>query len=193
MKKVKFIKISTVTLLFTLGIFSYSCKDKIESMDEIEMQNEIEEDDNLNEIDTVKVSANDFSMQNEAGETFNTESLRGKVVFINFWATWCPPCIKEMPSIEQLKKSYDGNDNIVFLLVDVDGKMEKSKAFMQKNKFDLEVSIPDGNIPPTLLGNAIPTTIILDKNGDITGKLEGAYDYSNPEMKKALDKLVAQN
>lgn len=193
MKKRKFIKISTFSLIFTLGVFSYSCKDKVNSSDEIEIQNEVDEDDNLEEIDTVNVSSNDFSMLNEAGEKFNTESLRGKVVFINFWATWCPPCIKEMPSIEQLKKSYDGNDDIVFLLVDVDGKMEKSKAFMQKNNFDLQVSIPDSNIPSTLLGNAIPTTIILDKNGQIAGKLEGAYDYSNPEMKKALDELLTQS
>ena len=193
MKKRKFIKISTFSLIFTLGVFSYSCKDKVNSSDEIEIQNEVDEDDNLEEIDTVNVSSNDFSMLNEAGEKFNTESLRGKVVFINFWATWCPPCIKEMPSIEQLKKSYDGNDDIVFLLVDVDGKMEKSKAFMQKNNFDLQVSILDSNIPSTLLGNAIPTTIILDKNGQIAGKLEGAYDYSNPEMKKALDQLLTQS
>jgi thiol-disulfide isomerase/thioredoxin len=56
------------------------------------------------------------------GNTVSLKSLKGKVVFINFWAAGCPPCIHEMPSIKKLKQSFNGNDNIVFLMVDVDAK-----------------------------------------------------------------------
>lgn len=194
MKKGNALKIGALTLLLGMGLFSYSCKSKSEKEgDEIQMEEGISEDGNLETMDSAPLGANDIRLMDENENVFSTESLRGKVVFINFWATWCPPCIKEMPSIYNLKKSFDGNDDIVFLLIDVDGKMEKSKAFMEKNNFDLPVSIPNGNIPPTLLGNAIPTTVILDKKGDIAWRLEGGYDYDNPEIKKALDELVAQN
>ena len=194
MKKGNAIKISAFTLILALGLFSYSCKSKSEKEgNDIQIEEGISEEENLETIESVPLGTHDIRLKDENETIFSTESLRGKVVFINFWATWCPPCIKEMPSIYNLKKSFDGNDEIVFLLVDVDGKMEKSKAFMEKNKFDLPVSIPDSDIPTSLLGNAIPTTVILDQNGDIVWRLEGGYDYNNPEIKKALDELIAQN
>lgn len=194
MKKGNALKIGALTLLLGMGLFSYSCKSKSDKeVNEIQMEEGISEEGNLESMDSAPLGANDIQLMDENENVFSTESLRGKVVFINFWATWCPPCIKEMPSINNLKKSFEDNHDIVFLLIDVDGKMEKSKAFMEKNNFDLPVSIPNGNIPPTLLGNAIPTTVILDKKGDIAWKLEGGYDYNNPEIKKALDELVAQN
>ena len=194
MKKGNALKISAFTLILAMGLFSYSCKSKTEEgVSDNQIEEGISEEENLETIDSMPLGANDIQLKDENDTVFTTQELRGKVVFINFWATWCPPCIKEMPSIYNLKKTFDGNDEIVFLLVDVDGKMEKSKAFMEKNNFDLPVSIPNGNIPPTLLGNAIPTTVILDKKGDIAWRLEGGYDYDNPEIKKALDELVAQN
>ena len=105
----------------------------------------------------------DISFKGEDGKPVTLSSLKGKVVFINFWATWCPPCIHEMPSINELRQSFKGNDDIVFMMVDVDNKMEKSSAFMQENKYDLPVYVPVSNIPSDYLGSAIPTTVILEK------------------------------
>lgn len=137
--------------------------------------------------------ASDVLFMNENGQEVSIKSLKGKVVFINFWATWCPPCIHEMPSIHKLKERYKGNDHIVFLMVDVDGKMEKSKAFMKKNNYDLQVYIPKSSIPPNFLGRAIPTTVILDKNGGMITRLEGGRDYTSPEIIQALDELIQNN
>ena len=117
--------------------------------------------------------------------------LKGKVVFINFWATWCPPCVHEMPSINDLKKRYKDNPNIVFLMVDVDGDYEKSKKFMEENKFDLPVHIPNGDIPSRFLGSSIPTTVILDQTGKMIARMEGGRDYTDPELIKAMDDLLA--
>jgi thiol-disulfide isomerase/thioredoxin len=137
--------------------------------------------------------ANDVSFKDENGKDITLSSLKGKVVFINFWATWCPPCIHEMPSINTLKQSFNGNDDIVFLMVDVDGTMEKSKAFMTENKYDLQVYIPNGEIPQDFLGNAIPTTVILNKKGEMVDRMEGGRDYAAPEIKKALNDLILNN
>jgi thiol-disulfide isomerase/thioredoxin len=134
-----------------------------------------------------------IAFKDENGKTVSVNSLKGKVVFINFWATWCPPCIHEMPSINELKKSFNGNEDIVFLMVDVDNKMDKSTTFMQEKGFDLPVFVPASNIPSDYLGGAIPTTVILDKSGDMIARMEGGRDYTDPEIAKALNELVNSN
>ena len=73
-----------------------------------------------------------------SGRTIDISKQKGKVLFINFWATWCPPCIQEMPSINTLKKQLNEKD-ILFLMVDVDDNYKKSSKFMEKNKYDLPV------------------------------------------------------
>ena len=135
----------------------------------------------------------DVSFIGENGKAVSLASLKGKVVFINFWATWCPPCIHEMPSINKLKQSFAGNDKIVFLMVDVEGKMKESMAFMEKNKYDLPVYIPGSDIPAEYLGSSIPTTVILSKSGDMMARIEGGRDYTSPEMVKVLNELVESN
>ncbi|WP_426791497.1 TlpA family protein disulfide reductase [Sphingobacterium sp. WOUb80] len=134
-----------------------------------------------------------ISFKDKDGKTVMLSSLKGKVVFINFWALWCPPCIEEIPSIHKLKQTFIGSQDIVFLMVDVDNKMDKSLSYMEKNKFDLDVFVPNSDIPDNYLGNAIPTTVILNKSGDMIEHLEGGRDYSSPEMVKMLKELVDSN
>ena len=135
---------------------------------------------------------NDITFQDGNGKLIALNDLKGKVVFINFWATWCPPCIQEMPSINELKAKFEGNENIVFLMVDVDGKYKKAQTFMNKRKFNLPVYVPHSEIPKEFLGGAIPTTVILDKKGAIAIRLEGGRDYSAPEMRRGLQQLIAE-
>lgn len=139
----------------------------------------------------VPTTATDVSFKDKSGNVVQLNDLKGKVVFINFWATWCPPCIHELPSIDQLRQSLKDNKDIVFLMVDVDGDIDKSSAFMAENKYDLPLYVPAGDIPPTFLGQSIPTTVILDRSGKIAERLEGSRDYGTPEIKKALQDLAS--
>lgn len=125
-----------------------------------------------------------------SGKTVSLSSLRGKVIFINFWATWCQPCIQEMPSIDQLKMTFKGSNEIVFLMVDVNNSLQKSQAYMDKKHYDLQVYTPITNIPSTFLGNAIPTTVVLDKKGMMAARIEGGRDYKSPEIIQFLTGLV---
>ena len=127
--------------------------------------------------------------KNEAGEAVNLADLKGKVVFINFWATWCPPCIAEMPSINKLHQQFKDNKNVVFLMVDVDNNLEKSIKFMKNKKFDLKVFTPASQIPPNYLGGSIPTTLLINKNGEMVFKHEGGADYTNTEFVNYLYKI----
>ncbi|WP_312190479.1 TlpA disulfide reductase family protein [Sphingobacterium sp.] len=133
----------------------------------------------------------DVSFKDKDGKVLQLSALRGKVVFINFWATWCPPCIHELPSIDQLSQSLKDNKDIVFLMVDVDGDIGKSSSFMAENKYDLPLYVPESEIPAEFLGQSIPTTVILDKAGKIVERLEGSRDYGTPEIKKALQDIAS--
>jgi thiol-disulfide isomerase/thioredoxin len=130
------------------------------------------------------------SFRDGDGKTVDLTSLKGKVVFINFWATWCPPCIAEMPSIDALYGKFKDNEHVVFLMVDVDGNYEKSDSFMKKHHYALKVVSPAGEIPPVFMQGAVPTTVILDKEGKMVYRQEGAANYNSPELVDMMRQLV---
>jgi thiol-disulfide isomerase/thioredoxin len=125
------------------------------------------------------------------GQRISLSALKGKVVFINFWATWCLPCIAEMPSIHAFYQKFKDNPNVVFLMVDVDGNFKKSEKFMQRRNFDLKVWNVASAIPETYLSNSIPTTIILDKQGQLIFRHEGGADYKNKDFQESINKLAS--
>ena len=127
--------------------------------------------------------------KDENGKTINLSDLKGKVVFINFWATWCPPCIAEMPSINKLSEKFKDNSDVVFLMVDMDANMKKSQKFIQKHGYSLKVYIPASQISPEYFAGALPTTLLFDKSGKLVFKHEGGADYSNTEFEKFLNSL----
>ncbi|WP_069658434.1 TlpA family protein disulfide reductase [Arcticibacter eurypsychrophilus] len=126
----------------------------------------------------------------QKGNTINLSDQKGKVIFMNFWATWCPPCIAEMPSIDKLYAKYKNNKNVMFIMVDVDGKMEASLAFMKKKNLSLPVYISAGAIPKEYFSGSMPTTVILDKFGNLAFHHLGGADYGNPEVTAFIDKLA---
>ena len=128
--------------------------------------------------------------ENSDGKNINLSDQKGKVVFINFWATWCPPCIAEMPSIDELHEKFKSNKNVFFIMVDTDHDFSKSVPFIKKHQFTFPVYQANNRIPENLLGSAIPTTVIFDKKGKMVFKHEGAADYSNPKMPAYLLQLL---
>jgi thiol-disulfide isomerase/thioredoxin len=133
----------------------------------------------------------DISFLDDQGTIIKLSSLKGKVVFINFWATWCPPCIAELPSINKLHNQLSVNKNIVFLLVDADNDFKKSLPFMAKHNFKLPVYTAIGTVPENMLGNSIPATAVINKQGEMVFHHEGAADYSDPEFANYLVNLSA--
>lgn len=124
------------------------------------------------------------------GKSFDTKDQKGKVLFINFWATWCPPCIAEMPSINEMYARYKSNRKVMILEVDVDGNFSKSVPFMKKNKYQLPVYNLASEPPEGFLSAAIPTTVIIDKTGAIVARHEGGADYADKAFYKYLDGLI---
>nr|WP_262903535.1 TlpA disulfide reductase family protein [Niabella beijingensis] len=123
------------------------------------------------------------------GETHTLKSLRGKVVFINFWATWCPLCIAEMPAINELYTSFKNNPAIVFLLVDADNDLPKAMAFLKEKRLGLPVSSVRGAIPTSWYNGTLPTTLVLDKTGTLVYHHEGVADYNSKKFREFLEGL----
>lgn len=134
-----------------------------------------------------------FEMVDADGKAVNMEDLKGKVVFMNFWATWCPPCIAEMPSIQTLYDKVKDDKDIVILTVEVEGKRDKVAKFMERKKLSLPVVYPNSSIPTEFFNGSLPTTVILDKKGNIAHTTMGMADYSGQDIVDFLNELKGMN
>jgi thiol-disulfide isomerase/thioredoxin len=128
-----------------------------------------------------------WQLQGETGEIFNFNEAKGKVVVINFWATWCPPCIAEMPSLEKLYNSYNGE--VVFLFVS-DEKQEVISKFKQKHNYEFEVHSALTAFPKEFDVTSIPRTFVIDKNGNIVIDKTGAANWYSDKVIATLEDLL---
>jgi len=126
-----------------------------------------------------------FAMQDIDGKTVNLQSLKGKKVFVNLWASWCPPCRREMPSIEKLAKAAD-KDKVAFVLISLDDDFDKAKAFAKRQRLSLPIYYPAESLPSLFNVQAIPTTFIFDEEGNLFHRIDGGDDYDTESYRKLL-------
>ncbi|GHB67335.1 TlpA family protein disulfide reductase [Persicitalea jodogahamensis] len=126
-----------------------------------------------------------FSVRTLDGKSVELSELRGKVVFLNQWATWCPPCRAEMPAIQKLYESVD-QSKIAFVMLSLDDSDQKARDFVQEKAFTFPVYLPAGPLPAAFASEAIPTTIILDPNGQIRQRIEGIANYDTDGFRQYL-------
>jgi len=112
---------------------------------------------------------------------------KGKVAFISYWATWCPPCIAELPSIQKLYADY-GNQ-IDFVLI-TDETPEKAQQFLTKKQYKLPVFTSRMATPAVLSERSIPTNYLIDQSGKIVIKEKGASDWNSKKVRAILDGLL---
>lgn len=124
------------------------------------------------------------------GIPVNTAALRGKIVFINFWATWCPPCIAEMGAVNSLYNKLKSDPHFVFMLVDADGDLVSAGAFMKKHGYNLPVYRVSGPVPSALYSGTLPTTLIIDTSGVVVQRHEGIANYDTQKMEAFMKSLA---
>ena len=133
-----------------------------------------------------------ITFSDSSGKIINTTALKGKVIFINFWATWCPPCIAEMPNVNDLYKQYKNQPNVVFILADVDNDYKKAISFIKAHHYDLPVYTIASNIPQNIMDGTIPTTLVLDKAGRLVFRHTNTANYNNSKFNSYLNMLIKQ-
>jgi len=137
-----------------------------------------------------RMTPNDFTLQRLSGGSVSLSSLRGSVVILNFWATWCPPCRTEMPSMEILYQRYK-NQGLEMLAVDLREDADTVRRFIQRNGYTFPVLLDlDGRVGGIYGIQSIPTTFIIDRDGMIIGRVVGSIYWNTAEMFAAIESLL---
>ncbi len=124
-----------------------------------------------------------FAMKDLQGNDVNLQSLKGKKVMVNLWASWCPPCRAEMPSIEKLYASVD-KEKVAFVLLSFDNDPEAARKFKQSNQLTPPVYFPSEKPPAMFNTDGIPATFIFNETGELIKKNYGAEDYDTDEYRQ---------
>ncbi len=134
-----------------------------------------------------KTSALNFKLKDLSGKEISLSDFKGKKVFLNFWASWCPPCRAEMPDIEKLYQETKNSD-LVILAVNIGDDKNTARSFIEKNKYNFTVLLDlDQSIAAQYNIVAIPTSFFIDKDGNIISSTKGGMTME--DMKNYISKL----
>jgi thiol-disulfide isomerase/thioredoxin len=137
--------------------------------------------------------APDFTLSGLDGKPLTLSSLKGKAVLLNFWATWCPPCREEMPSLEKLFHTFAGNPNFVILAVSSRETADTVKEFLAKTPYSFRVLLDTtGEAGSDYSVRAIPTTYLIDAQGQVVAGKVGAQDWTQPAIVAGLRQLLGR-
>ncbi|MGZ3938797.1 MAG: TlpA family protein disulfide reductase [Flavisolibacter sp.] len=172
-----------VFVAFLILLFASSCSDnkKEDSNATAEKQNNV--DSNAAAATPALPS---FTVRDINGKAVNLQDLKGKKLFVNFWASWCPPCKRELPSIEKLYKSIDTNKSR-FLLVSLDDKFDAALKYISSRRIGLPVYYPMENPPGIFQVQAIPATFIFNEKGDLVKRIDGGENYDTREYRNLFN------
>jgi cytochrome c biogenesis protein CcmG/thiol:disulfide interchange protein DsbE len=137
-------------------------------------------------------TAPDFALDDLAGKQVTLKEQRGKVVFLNFWATWCAPCIQEMPTMEKLHQDF-GKDGLVILAINFQEPPNQVKEFFREHNFIFTALLDrDGKVFELYQAWGLPMSTIVNKRGELVGKVAGYRDWHGEEARQLFQQLLAE-
>lgn len=140
------------------------------------------------------VPAADFELLNMDEDKVKLSDYRGKVVLVNFWATWCPPCIREMPSMEMLHQQVDADD---FKVIAVNQMEDSDQVFAFTGQLEVDPTFSivfdsTSEVSQQYAVRGLPTTYLLDKQGNIRYRAVGGREFNHPEVVKIINQLIEE-
>jgi len=138
-------------------------------------------------VEKERPASYEFWIEGLDGEKMRFDAFEGEVVFINFWATWCLPCIAEMPDIHKLYQAK--KDQVRFLMISLDRDESKAKDYIAKKGFQFPVYFLRSALPKSYDTHSIPTTYVLDKEGKVKVENHGMAKYNTETFKQLLTDL----
>lgn len=129
-----------------------------------------------------------FDLVTLDGKRMNFSELKGKTVFMNIWATWCGPCVAEMPDIYSLYQSIK-DENVVFVMLSVDENKDAVSKFLKKKQFKFPVYFLESNLPSVFDHNSIPRTYVVSPQGKVAAQKIGMAHYNSASFKEFLRTL----
>ena len=144
---------------------------------------------NIEKFDN-KTRAFDFTLKDLQGRPVSLKDFRGKVVFLNFWATWCPPCGLEMPAMEDLHKDF-ANQGLVILAINYRERPEEIKTFFTQHHLTFTTLLDkEAEVFGLYQAWSLPTTYLISKHGEIVGKVVGYRDWHSEQAKAFFRQLL---
>jgi len=134
-------------------------------------------------------SSLDLKFKDQNGNIVSLNDLKGKVVFLNFWATWCPPCLAEMPSINKLYEQHKNNKDVAFIMLDADSNFEKANGYMKRKSYQMPVYQMASSVPEQIFSGSLPTTVVFDKQGRLSFQHVGPANYTSQKFIDFIEKL----
>ncbi len=164
-------RLTAVLLLLLLFVFAAGCEKKPERKK------------------TPEGYAPDFTLQDLDGNSVSLADFRGKVVMIEFWATWCPPCKDSVPELNELHEKYR-DSSLVFLSISIDDDLEHLKSWVEKNNVKFPVLFDDRKVNQDFGIFTIPTAVLVDKDGKLikthVGYAPGIFEALVEDVKDRL-------
>jgi peroxiredoxin len=134
----------------------------------------------------------DFELEGLDGRMVKLSSFKGKVIFLNFWATWCPPCREEMPSMQELYSRLKDR-GLEIVAVDLQEDAEAVRSFFDEHGLTFTALLDkSGRIGSTYGARSIPTTYIIDRGGNVVAGAIGARDWASPEMIEFFELMLSE-
>ncbi|MGS0828166.1 TlpA family protein disulfide reductase [Shewanella sp. 0m-8] len=127
------------------------------------------------------------------GDEISLKQFKGKLVLVNLWATWCAPCIKEIPQMENIRQVNKNND-LVVVPISIDEESDKVQAFLERHKLGHYQTWldPKKSIDQVMPADVVPATYVFDGSGNLVGFLRGYLDWGDKEVQPYLEKLTAK-
>lgn len=136
-------------------------------------------------------AAPDFTLSTVDGKQVSLQAYRGKVVFLNFWATWCIPCREEMPALERLHQMYQRSQNFAVISIDYKESAEQVKAFFQQHALSFPALLDQsGSVSRDYLVSGMPTTYLIGRDGMLLARGVGGRDWTRVEALDLINALV---
>ena len=141
-------------------------------------------------IISVGQQAPDFTTKDETGKEVKLSDFRGKLVFLNFWATWCAPCIEEMPEMDTLNEKFKDR-KFQMMAVSVDHNWEVVKDFYAKLNLDIPTYLDPGQqVRNSYKVRGYPETFLIDRNGYVVKYIIGPQRWSDPKVMATIEKFI---
>jgi thiol-disulfide isomerase/thioredoxin len=136
------------------------------------------------------IKAPTFTLTDLSGKLFSLAAQKGKVVFIDFWATWCPPCVMSIPEVEKMVEEYNGK-NLVVISISLDTSAVPVKRFMQTHKMTNRVALAGDSGVDSVYGvQGIPAYVIVDQDGNVARGWEGYNPIMTQQWRKEINRLL---
>ena len=134
-----------------------------------------------------------ISISDQTEQTVDLASFRGRIVLVNFWATWCEPCVKEMPALDALQTRFAGQPFSVVAVSEDRGGLPVARKYYDQHGLDgLDIYCdPHGEAGRAFGIRGLPTSILIDRDGNELGRIEGAVEWDTPAVAGAIEKFLA--